>query len=269
MSVKTILQETGVLLAGVILTILIDRIIEGNIASSEIGLTIIYILFGALIFYFILHSIKRFNKLIEKLEISADYFEEDVYEYKPFKGNIYKELERNVRLAKKEIIGLDFTISEVNSSKLFKEKSNAYRLSYLKAIEEKVCTVEGFRYVRVHQINDLKSPVTSYIKGLTLEHCLRLLNSEACKTKAAEVSIMKAKIKRLQSFLLIDQKTLIVEFDGAAADGGVYPFSVLTLEDKGDKIIRPIIRVINDVEHSGVLIHDELKKINLKSGVEV
>jgi hypothetical protein len=258
MSFRGVIKELGVFLIGIIVAVLAERLIQEEVATTEIGLTIIYIIFGGLVLILVNHSIKHFKKLTEKLEISADYFEEDIFRGKPYNGDIYKELERNVRLAKKEIIGLDFTISESNPSQIFKEKSNKHRHAYLEAIEKKVSTVKGFRYVRIHQIDDLSRTPDTYIKGLTFDHCIRLLTCEACKSRNAEVSIMKARIKRLQSFLLIDQKTLLVEFDGTAEDGGVYPFSVLKLEDKGDKIIKPIIRVINDVVSSGVPIHQEL-----------
>jgi hypothetical protein len=264
MKLREILEKIGILLSGIIFTVLFDRISEKNIEPSEIGLTIVFITFGLLIFFFVAHTIKRINKLIEKLEISADYFEEDVYENKPYKGIIYKELTRQVKLARKEIIGLDFTISESKPSELFKQKSEAQRLNYLKTIEKKVETIKGFRYVRIHQVEDLNKSPNEYIKGLTYDHCVRLLNSKAYQTKEAEVSIMKAKVKRLQSFLLLDQKTLIVEFDATAKDSGVYPFSVLTLEDKGDKIVRPIIRLINDVVHRGIPIDNEIMEGILK-----
>jgi hypothetical protein len=260
MKIKNILEKAGLLLAGIIFTVLFNRISEKSIEPSEIGLTIAYVVFGLLIFLFVVHSVKRFNELINKLEISADYNEEDVYENKTYEGKIYKELKRQVNLAKKEIIAMDFTISESQPSELFQKKSRKIRFSYLKSIEKKVNSVRGFRYVRIHQIDSLSRNPDEYIKGLSYDHCLRLLTCKACKNKEAEVSIMKAKIKRLQSFLLIDQKTLLVEFDGTASDQGVYPFSVLTLEDKGDKVIKPIIRLINDVVQSGVPINTELLK---------
>lgn len=258
MKIKEILEKAGLLLAGIIFTVLFNRISERSIEPSEIGLTIAYVVFGLLIFLFVAHSVRKFNELINKLEISADYHEEDVYENKTYEGKIYKELKRQVNSAKKEIIAMDFTISESLPSPLFQRKSRNIRLSYLKAIEKKVNSVRGFRYVRIHQIDSLTRSPDEYITGLSFDHCQRLLNCKACKTKKAEVSIMKAKTKRLQSFLLIDQKTLVVEFDGTASDQGVYPFSVLTLEDKGDKVIRPIIRLINDVVQSGVPINKEL-----------
>jgi len=185
----------------------------------------------------------RMERLADTLGITVEYVEEEyrVKEGIPYEGAIYSKLEELVRSSKTEILALVETYIDGKPSL---GTDHSVRDKYLRALEEKLESKRdtGFRYERLCQLPPSSSmngnSASSYLGNTTTEHFKRVLalKRRLYRFGKLEMYMKLVETQTLTSFILIDNRFIILEMDGVA-DDRAYPRGILIIEDRSRLIM--------------------------------
>lgn len=237
--------------------VIVSQVISGWLANIITGCVTLLIVatiltvIGAI--YFFSESNQRMQLLVDKMEITVNYFEELHREAEgiPFTAIFYDELTKMVREAKSEI--LTFFATSVVKGRSHQTDEHPSREKYLLAIEETIIKrhENGFKYFRINQIppEAINSPASKYLNQGTTDHCRRILELEkhtASTTSKSTLSIMKVSTQMLNSFMIIDRRHIVFGIYGIAPEVGSYTKGIFFFEDRGGKLIE---RFLLQFEH--------------------
>lgn len=222
-------------LGGAVLSVVLDKLIFDKLFFGSLalpGLIIVTVFLALSATYYFSITQARINSLTESIEITADYEGETYFGFERYRGLLYERLKLLVRSAKEEILALDATSSEKSKNKVSEHPSRA---EYLKQLERTLEENPGIRYVRIEQVqqNMIDRPIRESISLLTTEHCRRILNMKKNNEKRlAKLQILKLASARQFSLIIVDKKTLFIEFEDLDNEGHPYIGGGFFLQDR-------------------------------------
>lgn len=268
---RLILFLSGVLISGVISGLI------GNIITWSVSLLVMLVIVVTMTAVFLFtETSRRMQDLADKMETTVSYIEEPYREEQgvPYQGRLFKEIARLISEAENEILLLGTPYAE--ASQVHPTSLHISREQYLQAIEENVKRHRSgtFTYIRIQQIPwKMNDPsFLSTLGKVTNEHMQRILKIDQDENSPDLIlNIMRIKTQRMNSFLIIDRRLIILEVDGYDATGFSYMIGCFFLEDRSGKLIKRFVQYFRNVERQAEdlsLVHFSESDISIEATKE-
>lgn len=240
-------------LGGVLLSAVASGLIEEIISQSTGLLVAAAVVVSIAALFFFAEVTGRVQNLADTMETTVRYLEEPFRDQEgvPYRGRIFSEIARLVAEAKTEILVISTPIT--GQERPHKTALHPTRERYLTTIEENIRRhrTGKFRYVRVLQIpveND-RLPIVKYYGQTTSNHCRRILEiARKEESPDLELHILWNKTRQMTSFMVIDQRLLILEVNGYDPEGATYMVGAFFIEDRGSKLVEKFARYFRNAE---------------------
>lgn len=236
---------------GVLVSAVASTLMTGVIDWSVAVVVLVAVAVGVAAVALAEASYRRTATILTRMETSVEYCQESYRPDKgmPSEGRVHGRIVDILSSATREILVL--TAEWVEESALRPLNAEQY-VRYLRTIENVLAGAgrTGFNYVRILQDpTDDAHPDMSSLATPLAEHCQRAMHMNAREgtPNAVNVDILTIRSKGVQSFVLVDQRVLVVALDELDADGARFCAGAFIIEDRSGDVAKIWLRRFQDL----------------------
>lgn len=225
---------------GVIVSAMVSELLEGLIAWKDTALVLATVGLAAAAVLVLSETYQRLQTLAGRMGMTVHYVSE-LYEEdgRSFEGKVFQELAKMVGQARREILAMSTSRFEGRG---YKTSTHKARRHYLRTLESVIRrSRDPFRYIRIQQVepSKLSMPMAHCLDQVTREHfqCVFSLARTPGKEQHS-LHVMKVGLQRVASFMIIDDRYLVLEDDGVDADGIPYAAGMLFIDDREGTLVK-------------------------------
>lgn len=225
---------------GVVITKVFDAWFDAKIKIDDFHrllLLMSIVVLGGLMHFSYLHGniTKKIDAMARTGSLHFEYVENPSSETSGFRGISFQEFKAHVEAAEESI----FSMASSYTTDVLETSNHYTRREFLEAIEKvAVSRPPGtFKYTRVQQIPKDVKDLRAHLGEVTANHCERII-----RMGRPGVAVMRIPQSDMSGFLLIDDKTLIVQINGVSRTGKRHTIGVVTVTDNLGKQIQPLVR---------------------------
>jgi len=221
-----------IFIAGSVLGAIAENVISGFV--SPIQTLTLFIIFMCLVFisFMLYHIAKQTKELSNNVGLRIKYFDRDRHG----RGVLYSEARKVIEKADQNIFVLNSVITEISEYEKDDEKDDTVILErdkYYETLLERAS--KGITYERVIQLKNGQS-VSSSIKDKDyINHFHRIFDIKE-KNRNLSIGLIKAPAKRLSTFVLVDNESLIWQINEVLETGNVRMHGIFIIQDPRHEI---------------------------------